>query len=280
MRLILVLLLSLLTTSATYSRQMTHGVSSILSPGESYALYEEFTEYISRKLGTPMDTIHKGNYAEMNRLIESGNVDIASICTGALLHLPEGSFRVLAVPVVDGRAGYRSYIITNAKSNVRTFTDLKGRLFAMTDRLSNTGYLYPTWLVTKKGQKPEQYFGKVSYTGSHDKSITLVSKGVVDGAAVDSIVFNASVRLNKELGKTVRVVEQSPEFVSPPIVASERVNAEEFRKTRQVLLSMHKDPEGKRILGKMGIEQFAVPDAEAFALVRSMKRFVDENAKK
>jgi phosphonate transport system substrate-binding protein len=97
---------------------------------------------------------------------------------------------LLAAPQVGGETVYYSYIIVPADSDIQSFADFRGRSFAFTDPLSKTGKLSTVHLLWQQDETPESYFAETFYTFSHDNSIRAVADGLVDGAAVDSLVYD------------------------------------------------------------------------------------------
>lgn len=256
------------------------GVASVISPGESYSQYSALSDYLGKKLNMKVAFFQKDSYAKMNTMIRDGEVDVATVCTGALLDLNEKDYKVLAIPVVRGKSSYHSYIIVSEKSGIKSVDELKGQTFAFTDSLSNSGALYPAYLITKNtNQNPDRYFSKVYYTGNHDKSIFLVNSGVVAGAAVDSLIFEYFREKYPEKVANIRIIDISPEFLAPPIVASGKVPEKLFKKMQNALTNMHKDDEGRKILGGILVDMLIPPDSHSLDSMIEMKKFLDAHSR-
>jgi len=249
----------------------------MISPEETFILYKNLNDYISDKLGMRMETVLKKDYSDMNKLIVRNKVDFALVCTGSFFFLKDNEYKLMVTPVIDGKSTYRSYIITNKSYNIDNVKDLRGKTFAFADRLSNSGAIYPKYLVTKEFDVSyENFFQKTFYTYSHDKSIYLVNNGVVDGAAVDSLIYDYFAETNPEKVKNVKIIHKSPEFPAPSIVASEGLSTEMYNKVVQILLNMHKDPRGKNILEGLDIDKFVATDSRRFEEIRKMQKIVDD----
>lgn len=261
----------------TARAELNFAIASMISPDETFFLYKDFGKYIEQKVGKKINPIFRRNYSEINKLIETGRVDFASICTGALIYLDNKRYDILGVPVVKGKSTYRSFIIVNKKTKIETISDLKGKVFAFTDRLSNSGFIYPTYLILKEvGVKPDKFFKKIFFTNSHDKSIYLVNIGLIDGAAVDSLVYDFIKQNEPDKVKNIKIIHKSDEFLSPPFVASTYMSKDLRDKIRKVLLNMHKDGEGKSILKKLKIERFILPDYKLLKKVVIMKDYLSK----
>jgi phosphonate transport system substrate-binding protein len=247
--------------------------ASIVSPQETIRSYGLFFSYLEQKVGRPIELVQRKTYEETYELLRFGSLDMAMICTFIYVKgHNEIGLDLLAAPQVNGKAEYRSVIIVRADSKIEKFADLAGKRFAFTDPLSSSGRLYPLTLLKARGVEAGAFFSSTTYTYSHDNSVKAVVQGVVDGAAVDSMVFDQLVSKNPDLGLSLRVIERSAWMPSPPMIVSKRVDPALREAFRQALLTMHEDPEGKKILGDLGVEQFVLQQDEDYAPVRELAR--------
>ena len=245
----------------------------VVSPSETLRSYGTLFDYLGRKLGRPIQLVQRRTYAETYELLRTGSVDFALVCTYVyVLGRQEFGLEPVAAPVVHGQPAYQSVLIVRAEASFQSFADLKGRRFAFTDPLSTSGFVYPVSLLRELGTAPEGFFGSVIYTHSHDHSIRAVAEGVVDGAAVDSLVWDQWRARHPERAAALREIGRSPVFASPPFVARPGVSSHLLERFRLALLEMHRDAEGRRILAELGIDRFALlPDA-AYQSVRDLGR--------
>lgn len=267
-------------SSQTIDKPVRIGVASMITPVGAVKYYQEIVDYISDKLGVPAEMVHRRTYDEMDKLLEKGSVDLAFICSAPYVRNKRAfGVQLLVAPQVNGTAFYKSYIIVHKDSKIRSFKDLKGKVFAFTDPESNSGKLYPVYRLAKMGLNPEQYFKRYIYSYSHNKSVELVAKKIVDAAAVESLVYEYMKKKGSPYVKETRVIEKSPDFGSPPVVVSTGSSLFVKEKIREVLLGMHRDPEGKKILRAMLIDKFVkVPDSN-YNLIRKMEDFVSRFSK-
>ena len=231
-------------------------VSAMISPKETLAQYKELFSYLSKKLNKPIKLKQRKTYGEVNELLKNGGLDFALVCSGAYV-VAEREFpiHILAVPVVRGEPQYQAYIIVNNKSKIYSFDQLKGKTFAYTDILSNTGYKYALKLIREMHYNPETYFSKTIFTHGHDYSIQAVQRGIVDGATVESLIFNYLQVTEPSKVKNIRIIKKSEKFGIPPLVFTDKSNKKVVKKIREILFNMHKTPEGKKILKKLLIDK-------------------------
>jgi phosphonate transport system substrate-binding protein len=158
----------------------------------------------------------------------------------------------------------------NKASQFNRIEDLKGRVFAFTDPDSNTGKLVPTYWLFEMGEQPETYFSKTIYTYSHDNSILAVAKGLVDGAAVDGLIWEYYHQKDPAFTSRTRIIRKSEPYGIPPLVASKHLSPELKDRIRQLFFSMHNDPEGQKILAELMIDKFIAPKDEWYDSIRQM----------
>jgi len=251
------------------------GMGAMITPKEGYAYYFRLKEYLAKRLGMPVTLVDRDNYAEMNKLLAGGGVDVAFVCAGPYV---EGNrqfgLELLAMPLVKGKPVYHSYIIVPKESPVQRLDELRGRSFAFTDPKSNSGKLVPTYLLARRNTSPEAFFGRISYTFGHDKSIAAVAESLVDGAAVDSLIWEYLNRTKPALTGRTRIIDVSEPYGIPPIVVRKDLPAGLKQQIRTLLLTMHDDPEGREILAGMMTDRFVPGDDANYDSIRTMDRWL------
>lgn len=247
--------------------------ASVISPQETARSYGTFFAYLEKKIGRPIELVQRQTYEETYDLLRTGSLDLAMVCTYIYVRgHRELGLELLGGPQVDGRAEYRSFVIVQSESGITSFDDLEGKRFAFTDPLSTSGRLYPLALLKDRGQDPGKFFASTTYTYSHDQSIKAVAQGLVDGAAVDSLVYDQWVAANPDLGRQLRVIQRSDAMPSPPFVASPDLDPAVRDALKDALLTMHENEEGKKILRALAVERFVAQRNEDYEPVRELAR--------
>ena len=250
-------------------------IASTVSPQRNLRDYERMLQYLGRKLGMPVDVVQRSGYSECIALLGNREVDAAFVCSGPYVEARERfGAEALVVPQVSGQGTYCAYVIARKDGPIRTFADLRGKVFAFTDPLSTTGKLYPSHLLSKLGSTSEAYFGKTIFTWGHDNSVEAVAHGLADGAAVSSLVWEGLAKSGSSAAARTKVIERSAPFGMPPLVVHPRLDPELRKRLLDVFLSMHRDPEGKALLGQAGIERFTVGMDSSYDGVRRMRAAV------
>jgi len=246
-------------------------VAAVISPKGTAESYRPLLDYLSAQLERPVELVQRRTYAEINDLLESGEVDVAFVCTSAyIVGHAEFDMTLLAAPQVNGESNYHSLLIVPAASAAQTLADLRGQTFAFTDPMSNSGRVYPSYLVKQLGSTPETFFARTFYTYSHDEAIRAVAEGLADGAAVDSLVYQFALQRDPALAQQVRVIHASPPFGIPPVVVSPNVRPQLLVELQNLLLNLDESAEGQMALQAMGVERFVLIEDSAYDSAREL----------
>ncbi|MHC4474682.1 MAG: substrate-binding domain-containing protein [Planctomycetota bacterium] len=252
-------------------------VGAIISPAASLAFYDDIFDYVEEELGRVIRMVQRKTYAEVNFLIKEGRIDAAFVCSRPYVQgRADSAMELLCVPVCLGKTEYHSYFIVHKDSPIQGLEDLRGKVFAFSDPLSNTGMLVPTYTLAKIGETPESFFKGYIFTYSHDNSIRSVAEKFVDAAAVDSLIWEYLRVKEPELTSETRVIYKSAPFGIPPLVVSPNIAPELKEELRSAFLNMHKNPSGRNILKKVMIDRFTVIEDSAYDPIRQMEAFMND----
>ncbi len=253
--------------------RLRFAVAPVLSPRATLENYEALAAYLGERLGRPVELVQGKSYAEINALVRAGDVSFALVCSGAYVQgRREFGMQALVVPVVNGETTYRSYLIVPSDSPDRGWEDLRNKRFAFTDPLSNTGRLVPVYVLSRMGEVPERFFKDFIFTYSHDNSIEAVAEGLVDGAAVDSLVYDYLAQTNPALAAKTRIVWKSPAYGINPVVVHPKVDPELRARLAAILLGVDSDLKGREVLARLGVDAFVMPDPSAYDSIEEMMR--------
>lgn len=245
-------------------------------PYEQYQLLEDWRLYLEEKLGKPVEFIWRENYLETMEMLRQEQLDYAWICDYPFVYFKD-QIKLLSVPTYNGRPYYKSYLIVpSAEPNITSINDLEGKIFAYTDPYSNTGHLRPRYLISELGKNPATFFKKSFFTYSHSKSIKAVAKGIAQGGAVSSHVWDSALINHPEIANATRIIAVSPEYAFPPVVSRKSVDPKEFESLQNALLNMASEIEGRKILKRLNIDGFITGEPQLYAAVEKMMKALND----
>lgn len=232
--------------------------------------------YLETHLQRPVTFVQRGSYREVVDLLREGKLDFAWLC--GYPYIRNKSFmRLVAVPLYQGEPLYRAYIIVPASDKKsRSINDLRGKVFAFSDPDSNSGHLYPEYLLAKQKQQPADFFAKTFYTWGHKKVVEAVASNLVQGGAVDGYVWDTLKYLHPELTNKTRIIQESPHFGHPPFVAGRSATTKMITDMQEALFHMTHDPQGSQMLDNLNLDGFVYGQPSLFDGIANMSRVVEK----
>ena len=247
-------------------------VGAVTSPQGTVDSYAPLLDYLERKLNRPVELVQRRTYAEVNDLVKTGFVDVAFVCTSAYVDgQRDFNMQLLVAPEVNGETVYYSVLIVPATSAARSMADLRGKVFAFTDPMANTGHNFPKYLIKQLGETAESFFSRTFFTYSHDDAIRAVASGLADGAAVDSLVYDYAIQREPELAQRTKIVFRSEPFGIPPVVAGPQARPQVVAEVRDLLIGMAADTDGQRVLSGLNIDRFITVEDRIYDSARQLE---------
>ena len=194
--------------------------------------WNPFLGYLSKELGTKVTLRVANDYAAVIEGQRSGNVQIAnygaaSFARARITNVATDAF--LIDENADHSTGYYSVFYVLATSPYQKIEDLKGKNLGLVDPNSTSGNNMPRFVLNEMHIKPEEFFAKVVFTGSHENAVLAVASGQVEVCANawtnkdDSTLTQMLTKgmLKKADGKPMvysdfRIIKTSPAILNGP----------------------------------------------------------------
>ena len=230
-------------------------------------VYASVAARVAAALGTSAELTEATSPAQL----VDGPVDVAFLCGLPYAQLSRQHpppLRLLAAPVLSearygGRPIYFSDVVVRRDSPVGSFDDLRGRSWAHSREDSFSGCLLTRYHLLQLGES-EAFFGRVAYSGRHQKSIRQVLAGAVDASAIDSHVLGVERLHNPELDRQLRVIAVFGPSAIPPVVASARLPRPIRERIRAALCALAADPASRQTLAAGLIDRFVPINDRAY----------------
>ena len=236
-------------------------------------VYQMIADEVGRGLGMTTELIVETDYENCQKDVN----DICFVCS-----LPYVTFEregispavPIAAPVLEGpryqgKPIYFSDVIVHADSDLHSFEDLRGHSWSFNEPLSQSGYGIARYHLVELGET-NGFFGEVIDAGFHETSIRMVISGDVDASAIDSQVLGVELRDHPEFVDSLRVIDALGPSTIQPVGISKRFSLSFHDKVREILLSLHEDPETKKRLGQGMVEKFVAVGPDSYDDIRHM----------
>ncbi len=206
--------------------------------------FEPMRKYIEDKLGRPVKVFQATDYAGVIEGMKKNRVDIAWF--GPLSYVlaeQEAGAEAFAVGVLkSGKSTYRSLFVVPGDSPIKSLLDLKGKNVAFVDPASTSGALMPTYMIKKAtGKMPQDFFGKLTYAGSHDAAELAVKNKTVDAAADNDITYPKMLTKGLISKESNRVLVYSDPLPGSPLTYRRSLDDTTKKKIKEAILAADKE---------------------------------------
>jgi phosphonate transport system substrate-binding protein len=218
--------------------------------------------YLQERLARPVEFVQRRTYREITDLLLDQKLEFAWIC-GYPYVKNRAELQLVAVPLSEGHPTYHSYLIVpGSDRDTHSILDLRGKIFAFSDPDSNSGFLYPNYVLVTLAERPDAFFGKTFFTWAHRNTVEAIAAGLAHGGAVDSYVWETLKLQRPQLGVQTRVAASSPEFGHTPFVARRGVARSEWLALQRALIDMRESSDGVTLLSELNLDGF-VPGSDS-----------------
>jgi phosphonate transport system substrate-binding protein len=232
-------------------------------------------EYLSKRTGVPVKFTVLSRYGNIIERFTAEKMDGAFFgsFTGALAIRKLGVVP-LARPVdLDGESTYQGYLFTRKDSGIKSVKEMKHKKMAYVDRATTAGYLFPLAYLRENGiTDTGHFFSNTFYTGSHDAAIDAVLNRKADVGAAKNTVYDQMRKHDPRLDNELIILAASPHVPSNGLCVRSGLDESIKSRLKSVLLGLHADADGKKVLQQFGALKFIESTAKDYQPVLEMTK--------
>jgi len=230
-------------------------------PEKLQRLYGKVAMYLSGVLKVPVEYRPVTDYTASVIAFKAGDLDLVWYggLTGVQARLEVPGAHAIAQRDID--TAFHAVFITRQGSGIRSLADLKGHTFTFGSEMSTSGRLMPQFYLQPAIGGIENLRGAPGFSGSHDKTIALVTAGTYDAGALNAQVWKSRIADHTVDTMKVGVFYTTPAFhdyhwvINPAV--DQRLGAGFGDRVRAALLALDpSDPAQKEILDLFGAHRF------------------------
>lgn len=220
-------------------------LSPIKNPTAQLAQYQPLIRHLEKSLGRRVEVVPSPSYATAIEGLLGDSIDLAelgpasyaiAVSRGAQI-TPFATFSALRTSGPEAAVTYRSLLLVRRERHIDKLERLRSGTLGLTDPASTSGAILPRQAIVRQtGMALEAYFKRVVFTGSHDRAIEAVQKGLVDAAFVSSSRLDEALRQSSVQPDELQVLWQSAPIPYDPFVLRNRLCPALTAKIRQVFL--------------------------------------------
>lgn len=249
------------------------GLTAVILADQA-AFLARWSAYLSERMGTDVIFMARESYQSILDLLFSKQIDAAWIC-GYPYVRHQTQLRLLAVPMYQDKPLYQSYLIRTRQpsSGVNAWGDLKNRVLAYSDPLSNSGWLVAQAQLRLAGLAARD-LRRTFFAHGHNNVAQAVSSGLAHAGCIDGYVWE-TMQLQKAASvQNTQVVWKSDYYAFPPIVVRQDNKNAQLPLLGQSLFDMPNDASGLELLRALNLSGFTKPQSGVYDSIRELVKSV------
>jgi phosphonate transport system substrate-binding protein len=241
--------------------------------------YKGLVEIVNKLTGFEINFIKVTDYNAAVEAMRADRVQIAWYGGKTYIKAAEiANAEAFAAGVRPGEkdAGYFSYFVVKKESNIKNFSDIKGKVLSLNSIGSTSGDLIPQVELAKinLSTTKKNDFKNVFYAGSHDACLLAVLNSQADVCGMSSRNFEARLDDKTFKKSDVRIIHKSDRVPPPPLSYSKKITLEDRIKIKKAVLEAHKYGEIGGYGGKMS-HYISVTDSD-YDVLRNVVKLLNK----
>ena len=258
-----------LTARAVESPRLRIGLTAVIL-ADQVAFLTRWGKYLSVRTECPVSFVARESYQGILDLLFSSQLEAAWIC-GYPYVQNKARLQLLPMPLYQGKPLYQAYLIRpkGAKDGIEGWADLKDRVLAYSDPLSNSGWLVPQAQLRAAGVAPRD-LRRGFFAHGHRNVAEAVAARLAQAGCIDGYVWETMRRQKMAAVDQTEVIWKSAEYGFPPLVARYGEPSEITDRLRAALLGMNADAEGRTLLDSLNLDGFRVELSQVFDSIAAL----------
>ena len=226
---------------------------------------------LEKELGRPVEAFSATEYMGIITAMKNKQVDVVYFGPKSYVEANRiaGAVAVAKELNLDGLAGYYGIIVTHKDSGIASLTDAKGKGFGFTTPNSTSGFLVPSiGIIEETGMSADEYFGEVSYTGTHGNAVRAVLARDLEVAATNTLDLRAMEQSGLDSSNLVEIW-RSPMIPAGLIAVRDDLPESFHRQVADALVALSEDEDAMEQMARGGF----VPATDAdYDIIRVLEQ--------
>lgn len=244
------------------------GLTAVILADQA-AFLARWGDYLSARVGVRVNFVARESYQSILDLLFSHQLDAAWIC-GYPYVLHQKKLQLLSVPLYQGAPYYRSYLINKqGAGGPRGWADLKNRVLAYSDPLSNSGWLVAQAQLRLVGLQSGD-LRRAFFAHGHRNVAEAVATGLADAGCIDGYVWETMQLQKMSMVASTQVMWKSDLYAFPPVVMRQADKNPALPALADALLRMREDSQGMSLLDAFNLSGFAKPNMALYDSIKAL----------
>jgi len=246
------------------------GLTAVILADQA-AFLSRWAAYLGERIDCEVSFAARDSYQVIEDMLAADQIDAAWVC-GYPYVQHEAHWRLIAVPLYHAQPLYQSYLIRPSSTTGRSvsgWADLRGKVLAYSDPLSNSGWLVGQEQLALAGIRPRD-MRRTFFAHGHRNVAEAVAAQLADAGCIDGYVWETMREQRMAAALRTEVVWKSRLHGFPPIVAKRSTTHPRMDAFEDALLSMPQTPAGRELLKALNLDGFVRGDPSTFDSIRRL----------
>jgi len=256
---LMLILFCISSASAAEKKKLIIGVIPEVNLVKQMERFVPLSDYLDKETG--MDVIIKplSNYGQLYEDLRDGKID-GGFFGSMVFGITQARIGIipLARPVQPGGSStYTGLVFIRKDADIKRPADMKGKTIALADPATTAGYLAQKDYFATNGINMDSDL-KILWTGSHEAAIQAVLSNQAQIGGAKNTVVASYRKKNRIFDTAVDIINETPKKGVPDNTLAVRkgLNPATRDLLLRTLLSMNRNPEGKKALAEFGAIKF------------------------
>jgi len=250
--------------------ELLFAVHPLHNPAKLFEVYGPLVDWLNRQLPEARLKLQASrNYEEFERQLQQRRFAFALPNPYQTLLALRHGYRVFAKMGDD--ESFRGILLLRRDGPVHEIADLRGRAISFPARSALAATMLPQYFLHRHGLPLAAY--EQRYVGSQESAIMNTVLGNTAAASTWPLPWRAFQREHPDEAALLVQAWQTDTLPNNALVARDDVPAALLARLRQLLLDLHRHPEGQVLLARMPLTLFEGADEATY---RPVRQFMDE----
>ena len=230
--------------------------------------------YLGQSVGGTVTFVARTEYQLVLDMLLQRQIDVAWLCGYPYIE-HQSRLSLVAVPLYQDAPTYQSYLIRPQGSPITGWLDLRDKVLAYADRLSNSGWLVAQAQLLEVGISARE-LKRSFFAYGHKHVAESVASHLADAGAIDGYVWETMRKQGMQAALDTDVVWRSRSFGFPPLVALNGTTHPLVAPLQQTLLAMSQSSAGQALLQDLNLDGFVAGESSMYDSIRQTARIVSD----
>lgn len=251
------------------------GVHPLHNPKRLFEVYQPMVDYINERLeGSELRLEASRNYAAYNKKLFAGHFAFSLPNPYQTVNAILKGYKVFGKMADD--LNFRGIILVRKDSGIEKVTDLRGKIVSYPAPTALAATMMPQWFLHEHGLDTNHDIIN-SYVGSQESSIMNVFLKKSAAASTWPLPWNAFIKQRPEVARQLEVKWETLALVNNALVVRKDISQELVDEISEIIFSLHKNKEGKKILAMMELSKYEKAENSTYDVVGTfLKKFENE----